>query len=167
MSLRPDLSVCPAELKALDPNAEVLWPVFLKRTGIAMSVSGDRVIDNEGRHALIVRSFGIPSLAARLSTAGTEIERARIWWRESVACSEGDSIPDLSTANMYLLNPFIVTPGLKFPDPRVERLRGRIEVTAAPAQRGRPRKSADQKRASDAARQRRHRAAKRQDPVAA
>lgn len=112
-----DLFVCPVELKALDPNAEVLWPVFLKKTGISMSVRRDRVIDNQSRHAWIIRNLGIPSLQHRLSIARNELARAKVWWRESAACSEGTSIPDLTADTMYLLNPFIVTPSLKFADP--------------------------------------------------
>jgi hypothetical protein len=112
-----DLSVCPDELKALDVNAERLWPIFLQKTGISMSVSGGRVIDNAGRRADVIYRFGIPSLATRLAHAHDEISKARVWWREAVACSEGESIPDLSGANAYLLNPFILTPALKFARP--------------------------------------------------
>jgi hypothetical protein len=164
-----DLTTCPAEIAALDPNAENLWPVFLRRTGVSMSVDRTRVIDNQSHRALIVRSFGIASLVQRLATAKDEHARARIWWRESAACSDGDSgIPDLSSENMHLLNPFIVTPELRFSDPRagnLERARAarkqneldRAEIIS----RGRPRKSDEQKRSTKTARQRRFRAGQR------
>jgi hypothetical protein len=112
-----DLSQCPAQLLALDPNAERLWQVFLRKTGIALSQDGKRVLDNEGKRARVIRRFGIPSLASRLEFANAEISRARIWWREATACSEGEGIPDLTRENGYVLNPFIVTPELKFERP--------------------------------------------------
>jgi len=160
-----DLTDCPAVLSASDPNAGSRWSVFLRKTGIAMSTDRKRVIDNQSRRALIIRSFGIPSLVQRLSAAKTEIERARVWWRESIACSAGDTIPDLSSENLYLLNPFIMLPELKFADPRVERLAA-SKVESEPIQesngrRGRPRKSAQEKRETKAAQQRRFRAKRR------
>lgn len=119
----PDLTVCPEELRAADPNAELLWPKFLKRSGVTMSTRGARVLDNLSRRALIVRNFGIPALVQRLATAHGEVGRARVWWRESIACSDGDSpIPDLSENNQYVLNPFIVAKELRFRDPRAEML---------------------------------------------
>lgn len=160
------LTECPDSIKAVDLNAEILWPIFLKKTGIAMSTDKKTVIDNEGRRALMIRSFGIPSLAARLSDAKDEISRARIWWRESIACSEGVSdIPDLKTDNRHILNPFIVTPSLRFKDPRIEAMHRvkQVEpewgVVATPAspKRGRPVKSQQDKRVANAARQRRFR----------
>lgn len=158
------LAVCPDEIRALDPNAESLWPIFLRRISLHFDSRG-AIIEDEGRQAWVVRNFGIPSLIQRLAAASTELERARVWWRESVACSKGDSIPDLSTENMHLLNPFIVTEGLKFPDPRATRLvharRGQEIERAENAlrrRRGRPRKSEEEKRAAEAARQRAHRA---------
>lgn len=144
-----DLTICPDEIRALDPHADESWPVFLKKTGISMSVDGKRVLDNESRRAQIIRNFGVPSLVQRLGSARTEIERARVWWRESVACSEGDGIPDLSGDNLYVLNAFIFDPAQKFADRRVEAMRA-----------GRPRKSDEEKRAANAARQRRFRDSK-------
>jgi len=156
-----DLSICPPEILALDPNAAELWRAFLKRTGISLSVDGSRVIDGESRRAWVIRNLGIPSLVQRLASAKTEMDRARIWWRESVACSPGDSIPDLSAENLYLLNPFLVTAAPKFPDPRSGRLakaredRDLEQAEVILRRRGRPPKSAEQKRATNTARQRR------------
>jgi hypothetical protein len=164
-----DLTDCPSVLSALDPYAGSRWPAFLRKSGIAMSTDRKRVIDNQSRRALIIRSFGIPSLVQRLSVAKTEIERARVWWRESVACSAGDTIPDLSSENLYLLNPFITVPALKFADPRVERLAAsKVESEPNPEpirRRGRPGKSAQEKRETKAARQRRYRAKRRPSVV--
>jgi hypothetical protein len=118
-----NLSVCPVELTAVDPNAPVLWAILLKRVGLHLDRLGD-VIEDGGKRADIVRRFATPSLIARLTAQETERDRARIWWREAIACSEGGSdIPDLSSENFYVVNPFIVTPSLKYPDPRAERLR--------------------------------------------
>ncbi len=125
-----DLTQCPAEISALDPNAPLLWIQFLRRTGIPMTAKGKRGkhaatdlwVDNNSRRALIIRGFGIPSLIQRLSAAKDEVSRARVWWREAAACSEGESVPDLSADNMAVLNPFIVTAELKFKDTRFEKL---------------------------------------------
>jgi hypothetical protein len=84
------LHLCPEVIKTLDPNAEMLWAIFLKKAGLHLRASGE-VIENDGRRAAIVRNFAIPSLEQRLPSKKTEVERARVWWRESVACSEGDS----------------------------------------------------------------------------
>jgi len=168
-----DLSTCPVEITALDQNAEKLWPQFLRRTGVSMSVDRKRVIDNESRRALIIRSFGVPSLIQRLAAAKDERDRARVWWREASACSEGESsISDLSTDNLFVLNPFIVTPELKYPDPRtayLERARAcrqEKELERADAvRRGRPRKSDAEKRQSKAEYQRRFRKASRSEKI--
>jgi hypothetical protein len=158
---------CPPEILALDPNAEARWGRFLKRTGIWLSSNSERVIDNESRRAWVISNLGIPSLVERLRSATSEVDRARIWWRESVACSAGDSeIPELSSKNLYLLNPFIVTEALKFRDPRPQRMAQAhaskdIERAEAIRRRGRPRKTAEEKRAVKAAQQRRFRARKR------
>jgi hypothetical protein len=122
LSPLPDLTVCPDEILARYVNAAYLWPKFLRKTGVAMSTKGQRVLDNGSRRAQIIRAFGIPSLIQRLSCAKTAMERARVWWRESVASSEGDSIPDLSSENLYVLNPFVVTKELKYADPRTAHL---------------------------------------------
>ncbi|HKV28303.1 MAG TPA: hypothetical protein VJN90_08560 [Candidatus Acidoferrales bacterium] len=154
-----DLTQCPPELRALDPNAEKLWLVFLRRTGISMSHDRKRVIDNGSHRALIIRSFGIPSLNQRLSAAKTERERARVWWREAAACSAGDTIPDLTADALFALNPFIVTPELRYADPRGARLAQHARDVKA--SRGRPTKSSDEKRETAAQRQRKYRAEKR------
>jgi hypothetical protein len=125
-----DLAICPEEIRMLDPNADILWAKFLRRTGIPMSakakkgknVAKDVWVDNNCRRAAIIRSFGIQSLLQRLAACKTELDRARVWWRESAACAEGDSVPDLSSENMYALNAFIVTKELKFKDTRFEKL---------------------------------------------
>ncbi len=35
-----DLTICPDEIRALDPHADEAWSLFLKKTGISMSVDG-------------------------------------------------------------------------------------------------------------------------------
>lgn len=141
------LSQCPDPLKALDPNAELFWPLFLKRTGLHIDARGN-VIEEIGHRADIIRNLGIPSLAERLAVPGlSERQRARIWWRESLACSHGDSdIPDLPDPPLAL-NAFIVTRSEKFRDARIENL----------SRNGRPRKSDQEKRAVHAIRQQRYR----------
>src|SRR2546427_3270803 len=57
-----DLTICPGEIRALDHHADEAWSLFLKKTGISMSVDGKRVLDNESRRAQIIRNFGVPSL---------------------------------------------------------------------------------------------------------
>ena len=157
-----NLSVCPNEVSAVDPNARVLWPIFLRKVGLHINSSG-AVIENEGRRADIVRRFGVPSLAQRLPAKSNERERARVWWRETIACSAGDSdIPDIAEKNAFVLNAFIVDADLKYPDPRAEQLaraRNADEGWAAAegksnGRRGRPMKSDVEKRASNALRQR-------------
>lgn len=148
-----NLAVCPKELLAVDPNAAILWTVFLKRVGLHLNGRGE-VIENDGRRADIVRRFAAHSLVQRLAVKKTEVERARIWWRESIACSEGASdIPDLCMANMYTLNPFIVAPSLRFSDPRAARL--------AASKAAYPRRTDAERRAAVAARVRAHRASQR------
>lgn len=61
----------------------------------------------------------------------TERERARVWWRECAACSEGDAIPDLSADSLHNLNPWIVTKTEKYPDPRAARLEKARQVKQA------------------------------------
>lgn len=58
------------------------------------------------------------AVARAAFAARTERERARVWWRECAACNEGDAIPDLSADSLHNLNPWIVTPIEKYPDPR-------------------------------------------------
>lgn len=99
-----NLAVCPEELKALDPNAEANWKTFVKKVGVVFS-RGEHI---EDRTALLVRNFGIPSLLRRMIPGMSERERARVWWRESLACNpRGNTIPDLSEANLQPLNPFL------------------------------------------------------------
>jgi hypothetical protein len=154
-----NLAVCPAELLAVDANAATLWPVFLKRVGLHFNSRGE-VIENDGHRADIVRQFGVPSLINRLTVREAERDRARIWWREAIACSEGDSdIPDLPSANLHVLNPFIVTPALKFADPRSERLAAaRERQQEVKRKRGRPARPETEKRADTARRVRAYRA---------
>jgi hypothetical protein len=125
-----DLATCPEAIHALDPNADLLWVKFLRKTGVPMSAKSkkgknamtDLWVDNKSRRGFIIRNFGIPSLLQRLAAAKDEISRARVWWREAAACSEGESVPDLSPDNMAVLNFFIVTTELKFKDTRFENL---------------------------------------------
>jgi hypothetical protein len=139
--MNADLAVCPAEVLALDPNAAVLWVKFLRRTGVPMSAKSkkgknaatDMWVDNNSRRAFVIRSFGVPSLVQRLMATTSEIQRARVWWRESAACAEGESVPDLSSENLAVLNPFIVTRELKFKDTRFEKLTKPEWLSAAPA----------------------------------
>jgi hypothetical protein len=166
-----DLSTCPIAIRALDSNAEHLWRIFLKKARIPMAgskvIEGDGSPEHETKRASIVRRFGIPSLEQRLVNKD-EIQRAKVWWRESVACSEGESeISGLTPENMYVINPFIVTESLKFKDPRVERLTVARDVSQDPSlkRRGRPAKGRAEKRATNAARMRRFRATKRKATV--
>jgi hypothetical protein len=98
----------------------------------------------------------------RLCRAKSEVERARVWWRESIACSEGDStVPDLAEDCMYVLNAFIVTPELKFADPHVARLAAARADRTGTIRRGRRANSDVEKRIVAAARQKRFREAKK------
>jgi hypothetical protein len=161
-----DLSTCPVAIRAIDSNAERLWRIFLKKAGIPMAgskvIEGDGSLEHETKRAHIVRNFGVPSLMQRLAVAYDERSRAKVWWRECIACSDGGSdIPDLTAE--YVLNPFIVTKELKYPNPRLIAMaaaRENTDSTTLPT-RGRPAKSVAQKRAANAARSRRFRAARR------
>lgn len=113
-----NLASCPPELLALDVNAETLWRVLQKRVGITIS-KGEHI---EDKRAWILRNFGVPSLMQRLQPGMTERQRARVWWRECAACSEGDTVPDLTAENLHNLNAWIVTASEKYPDPRPARL---------------------------------------------
>jgi hypothetical protein len=125
-----DLAICPEAIRALDPNADLLWVKFLRKTGVAMSAKSkkgknsgiDVWVDNQSRRAYIIRNFGITSLVQRLAAAKDELSRARIWWREAAACAEGDAVPDLSSDNLAVLNSFILTKALKFKDVRFAKL---------------------------------------------
>ncbi len=141
-----NLAICPSELIALDPNAERLWPKLLRTVKVIIS-KGEHI---EERRAKILRTFGLPSLLERLQPGMSERQRARIWWREAAACSEGESIPDLTPENLHVLNPWIVSAEHKYQHP-----------SAGDGKRGRPEKSREEKLANKAARQRGYRAAKR------
>lgn len=122
-----NLAVCPPEILAVDANAATLWPVLLRKVGITIS-KGEHI---EDRRAWILRNFGVPSLVQRLRPGMTERERARVWWRECAACSEGDTIPDLTADSLHNLNPWIVTKADKYPDPRAARLEKARQVKQA------------------------------------
>ena len=143
---RLNLAICPSELIALDPNAEMLWPKLLRAVGVTVS-KGEHI--EEGR-AWTLRNFGLPSLLQRLQPGMLERQRAQIWWREAAACSEGESIPDLTPENLHVLDRWIVSAEHKHPRPSV-----------GDGKRGRPEKSREEKLANKAARQRGYRAAKR------
>jgi hypothetical protein len=55
---RLNLAICPSELIALDPNAEMLWPKLLRTVRVIVS-KGEHI---EERRAKILRTFGLPSL---------------------------------------------------------------------------------------------------------
>jgi len=141
-----NLAICPSELIALDPNAEMLWPKLLRTVGVTIS-KGEHI---EERRAWILRNFGLPALLQRLQPGMSERQRARIWWREAAACSEGESMPDLTPENFHVLNRWMVSAEHKYPRPSV-----------GDGKRGRPEKSREEKLANKAARQRGYRAAKR------
>ena len=56
-----NLAICPSELIALDPNAEMLWPKLLRTVGVTVS-KGEHI---EERRAWILRNFGLPALLSR------------------------------------------------------------------------------------------------------
>ena len=143
---RLNLAVCPSELIALDPNAEMLWPKLLRTVGVTVS----KGVLIEERRAWILRNFGLPALLERLKPGMSERQRARIWWREAAACSEGESFPELTPENFHVLNRWMVSADHKYPRPSV-----------GDGKRGRPEKSREEKLANKAARQRGYRAAKR------
>jgi len=113
-----NLASCPPEILALDANGETLWHVLLRKVGVTIA-KGEHI---EDKRAWILRNFGVPSLAQRLRPGMSERERARVWWRECAACSEGENIPDLTTDSLHNLNAWIVTKAEKYPDPRAARL---------------------------------------------
>jgi hypothetical protein len=143
---RMNLAICPSELVALDPNAEMLWSKLLRAVGVTVS-KGEHI--EEGR-AWILRTFGLPSLLQRLQPGMSERQRARIWWREAAACSEGESIPDLTPENFHVLNRWIASAEHKYQYP-----------SGGDGKRGRPQISREDKLKNKAARQRGYRAAKR------
>jgi hypothetical protein len=147
---RINLAPCPFELIALDPNAETLWPKLLGKLRVTVS-KGEHI---EERRAWILRNFGLPSLLQRLRPGMNERERARIWWREAAACSEGESITDITPENFHVLNPWIVSGDQKYAYARTSE--GEIKRG-----RGRPEKSREEKLANKAARERGYRAVKR------
>jgi len=70
----------------------------------------------------------------------SERQRARIWWREAAACSEGESMPDLTPENFHVLNSWMVSAEHKYRYP-----------SAGDGKRGRPEKSREEKLANKAA----------------
>jgi hypothetical protein len=106
---------------ALDANAETLWRVLLKKVGVTIS-KGAHI---EDKRAWVLRNFGVPDLAHRLSVRQQienggpqdDVARAVIWRHVAEASSPGDSITDLSQQNRFLLNPFIVPKNKKFANP--------------------------------------------------
>lgn len=116
-----NLATCPPEILSLDTNAEKLWPVLLRKVGVTVS-RGESI---EDKRAWILRNLGVDDLANRLSVQQKrecggpqdDLARAMIWRHVAEASSPGDSIADLSTQNMCLLNPFIVPEGKHFPSP--------------------------------------------------
>jgi hypothetical protein len=117
---------CPAELLALDRNAAQLWPKLLKKSGATVDRTTKEIVQD--RRGSILCGIGVPDLVFRLECqrerekggAQNEVARAKIWFHIAEACAPGDSIPDLTSDNRYLLNPWIVTKALKFPDPRFQ-----------------------------------------------
>lgn len=79
----------------------------------------------EDKRAWILRNFGVPDLAHRLSIRQQienggpqdDVARAIVWRHVAEASSPGDSITDLSDQNRFLLNPFILAKDKKFPNP--------------------------------------------------
>jgi hypothetical protein len=144
------LSTCPTELVALDNNAPTLWSKLLRRIKVTIS-QGEIIEDHRG---WILRSFGLPDLLFRLECQqkreqGRQDERARarIWFHIAESCSAGESIPELTAENKYVLNPWIVTRELKHPNPRLEMLSGNSRPTEEPAKPKRKRPSAVAKEA--------------------
>ena len=143
---------CPSEILALDANAKHLWPLFVKKAGVTIDKAEWQII--EDRRGSILKGIGIPDLIFRLSCQRqrekygrqNEVARSRIWRHVAEACAPGDSIPDLSSDNLYSLNPWIVTKKLKFPDPRAERLRSHEEEEKKPNRRALEYKQAQMQR---------------------
>jgi len=127
--------MCAPEILALDRNAEALWAKLLRRSKIVLDQKG-QVLDLNGRRAAVIRGFAIPDLQARLEAqakreaAGPQddLARARIWWHVAEAAAPGDSIPEMSEASAYQLNPFIVPAELRFPFPLRDRDRLAAEL---------------------------------------
>jgi hypothetical protein len=118
-----------ATLTKLDTNAEMLLPKVIKKSGATVDKkTGDIFEDKRGQ---ILGNIGIPDLIFRLECQRQrengglqdEIARARIWFHVAEACAPGDSIPDVGGDDKYLLNAWIVTPSLKFHNPRFDELK--------------------------------------------
>jgi hypothetical protein len=115
---------CPSQLLALDSNAERFWLKLLKKASITVDKErGEIVADQRGA---ILEGIGLPDLLFRLECQRSrenghqdELAHARIWFHVAEACAPGDSIPDLTGDNKFLLNPWIVTPSLKFVNVRL------------------------------------------------
>jgi len=116
-----NLASCPPEILALDANAETLWRVLLKKVGVTIS-KGEHI---EDKRAWVLRNFGVPDIARRLSIRQQienggpqdDVARAVIWRHVAEASSPGDSITDLSAQTRFSLNPFIVPKEKKFASP--------------------------------------------------
>lgn len=122
-------AACPPELQVLDRNAAHLWTKLLKKSGATVDKSTNEIVQDKRGATLC--GIGVPDLVFRLQCQRErekggpedEVARARIWFHVAEACAPGDSIPDLTAENRYLLNPWIVTKALKFADPRVALVR--------------------------------------------
>lgn len=117
---------CPIDVLALDQHATQLWPRLLKKSGAIVDRETNEIVQD--KRGAILCGIGVPDLVFRLECQRerekggpeNEVSRARIWFHVAEACAPGDSIPDLTADNRYLLNPWIVTKALKCPDPRVD-----------------------------------------------
>lgn len=120
---------CPTEILALDRNAALLWPKLLKKSGATVDRGTNQIVQD--KRGAILDGIGVPDLVFRLQCQHdrekggpeNELARAKIWFHVAEACVPGDSIPDLTGDNRYLLNPWIVTKALKYPDPRAQLVR--------------------------------------------
>src|SRR5579872_2785564 len=118
---------CPAQLMALDSNAAILWPKLLKRAQVTIDRGQDEIVPDQ--RGMILSGLGLPDLLFRLECQRQrerggpedELARAKIWFHIAESCVPGDSVPDLTGDNRYLLNPWIVT-ALKYPNPRLAAL---------------------------------------------
>ena len=116
-----NLATCPSELLLLDVNATTLWPVVLRKVRVTIS-KGEHI---EDKRAWVLRNFGVGDLANRLAVQQKrenggpqdDVARAVIWRHVAEASSPGDSIADITSQTMYLLNPFIVAKGKRFANP--------------------------------------------------
>lgn len=119
---------CPNELLALDSNAATLWPKLRKKAKVTIDRELNEIVPDQ--RGSILKGIGLPDLLFRLECQRQrekggrqdELARARIWFHVSEACAPGDFIPDLTSDSRYLLNPWIVSSSLKYPNLKLERL---------------------------------------------